>query len=91
MYEERHVSNTDRVGKRYRNMASVFTIGDEEEGRFNSAYWVILHDFLPNADIFFEIFFKRFLGILSEYQRVLVKIRPDILSSLIWVLIVFMN
>ena len=36
MYEERHVSNTDRVGKRYRNMASVFTIGDEEEGRFNS-------------------------------------------------------
>ena len=33
-YEERHVSNTDRVGKRYRNMASVFTIGDEEEGMF---------------------------------------------------------
>ncbi|XP_045207764.1 TBC1 domain family member 23-like [Mercenaria mercenaria] len=30
--EERHISNTDRVGKRYRNMASVFTIGDEEEG-----------------------------------------------------------
>ena len=30
--EERHVSNTDKVGKRYRNMASVFTIGDEEEG-----------------------------------------------------------
>ena len=30
--EERHVSNTDKVGKRYRNMASVFTIGDEDEG-----------------------------------------------------------
>jgi spore maturation protein CgeB len=30
--EERHISNTDRVGKRYRNMASVFTIGDEDEG-----------------------------------------------------------
>ncbi|XP_052258806.1 TBC1 domain family member 23-like isoform X2 [Dreissena polymorpha] len=30
--EERHVSNTDRLGKRYRNMASVFTIGDDEEG-----------------------------------------------------------
>ncbi|KAL3885206.1 hypothetical protein ACJMK2_025294 [Sinanodonta woodiana] len=28
---ERHVSNTDPVGKRYRNMASVFTIGDDEE------------------------------------------------------------
>ena len=35
-YEERHVSNTDRVGKRYRNMASVFTIGDEEEGMFGA-------------------------------------------------------
>ena len=31
--EERHVSNTDRVGKRYRNMESVFTIGDEGDGR----------------------------------------------------------
>ncbi|XP_052805288.1 TBC1 domain family member 23-like isoform X2 [Mya arenaria] len=30
--EERHASNTDKLGKRYRNMASVFTIGDEEEG-----------------------------------------------------------
>ncbi|KAK3107332.1 hypothetical protein FSP39_012034 [Pinctada imbricata] len=28
---ERHVSNTDPVGKRYRNMANVFTIGDDEE------------------------------------------------------------
>ncbi|XP_029647617.1 TBC1 domain family member 23 isoform X2 [Octopus sinensis] len=28
---ERHVSSTDRLGKRYRNMASVFTIGDDEE------------------------------------------------------------
>ncbi|KAK6173494.1 hypothetical protein SNE40_016935 [Patella caerulea] len=32
MAPERHVSNTDKVGKRYRNMASVFTIGDEDEG-----------------------------------------------------------
>lgn len=28
---ERHVSSTDKLGKRYRNMASVFTIGDDEE------------------------------------------------------------
>ncbi|ESP04792.1 hypothetical protein LOTGIDRAFT_229906 [Lottia gigantea] len=33
---ERHVSNTDKVGKRYRNMASVFTIGDDEEGEEGS-------------------------------------------------------
>ena len=26
----RHVSSTDRVGKRYRNMESVFTIGDDD-------------------------------------------------------------
>lgn len=31
--EERHVSNTDRVGKRYRNMESVFTIGDDGDGK----------------------------------------------------------
>ena len=31
VYFYRHVSSEDRVGKRYRNMASVFTIGDEEE------------------------------------------------------------
>ena len=29
----RHVSNTDRVGKRYRNMDNVFSIGDEEDGK----------------------------------------------------------
>ncbi|XP_041372559.1 TBC1 domain family member 23-like [Gigantopelta aegis] len=29
---ERHISNTDRLGKRYRNMANVFTIGDDDEG-----------------------------------------------------------
>ena len=29
----RHVSSSDRVGRRYRNMASIFTIGDgDEEG-----------------------------------------------------------
>lgn len=28
---ERHVSSSDKVGKRYRNMASVFSIGDDEE------------------------------------------------------------
>lgn len=28
---ERHVSNTDRVGKRYRNMDNVFSIGDDED------------------------------------------------------------
>ncbi|XP_048250832.1 TBC1 domain family member 23-like [Haliotis rufescens] len=32
---ERHVSNTDRLGKRYRNMANVFTIGDDDEGEDN--------------------------------------------------------
>ena len=26
----RHVSSTDRMGKRYRNMESVFTIGDDD-------------------------------------------------------------
>ncbi|XP_061188960.1 TBC1 domain family member 23-like [Saccostrea echinata] len=30
--QERHVSNTDRVGKRYRNMANVFSIGDDDDG-----------------------------------------------------------
>jgi hypothetical protein len=30
------VSNTDRLGKRYRNMANVFTIGDDEEGEEES-------------------------------------------------------
>lgn len=30
--ESRHVSNTDRVGKRYRNMANVFSIGDDDDG-----------------------------------------------------------
>ena len=29
----RHVSNTDRVGKRYRNMANVFSIGDDDDGK----------------------------------------------------------
>ncbi|KAL8598400.1 hypothetical protein ACOMHN_032677 [Nucella lapillus] len=28
---DRHVSNTDRLSKRYRNIANVFTIGDDEE------------------------------------------------------------
>ncbi|XP_021341052.1 TBC1 domain family member 23-like [Mizuhopecten yessoensis] len=28
---ERHVSNTDRVGKRYRNMENVFSIGDDDD------------------------------------------------------------
>jgi len=32
MVEERHVSNTDKLGKRYRNMANVFTIGDDDDG-----------------------------------------------------------
>ena len=32
--EERHVCNTDRVGKRYCNMASVFTVEDEGKCRF---------------------------------------------------------
>ena len=29
---ERHVSSTDKVGKRYRNMAPVFSIADEQDG-----------------------------------------------------------
>ncbi len=28
----RHVSSTDKVGKRYRNMSSVFSIGDDDDG-----------------------------------------------------------
>ena len=27
------MSNTDRVGKRYRNMANVFSIGDDDDGK----------------------------------------------------------
>jgi len=37
----RHVSSADRVGKRYRNMASVFSIGDED-GQFFSPSFVDL-------------------------------------------------
>ncbi|XP_012944744.1 TBC1 domain family member 23 [Aplysia californica] len=33
---DRHVSSTERGGKRYRNMANVFTIGDDDEGEEGS-------------------------------------------------------
>ncbi|BFZ13670.1 hypothetical protein BsWGS_16707 [Bradybaena similaris] len=33
---EKHVSSAEKGGKRYRNMANVFTIGDEEEGEEHS-------------------------------------------------------
>ncbi|XP_059179697.1 TBC1 domain family member 23-like [Physella acuta] len=33
---EKHVSSTERSGKRYRNMANVFTIGDEDEAEEGS-------------------------------------------------------
>ncbi len=38
---ERHVSSSDRVGKRYRNMASVFSIGDDDEGIW-AIFWNLL-------------------------------------------------
>ena len=58
------------------------------------ACWVISRDFfLSSVDFFFflEIFFffkkkkKNLLGIPSECQTIWIKIRPDVLSGLIWV------
>ncbi|KAK0069286.1 TBC1 domain family member 23 [Biomphalaria pfeifferi] len=34
---ERHVNSSERTGKRYRNLANVFTIGDDDEGEEVSA------------------------------------------------------
>ncbi|KAH9504514.1 hypothetical protein Btru_063009 [Bulinus truncatus] len=34
---EKHVNSSERTGKRYRNMANVFTIGDEDDGEDLSA------------------------------------------------------
>ncbi|CAG5115951.1 unnamed protein product [Candidula unifasciata] len=34
---EKHVNSAEKGGRRYRNMANVFTIGDEEEGEEHSA------------------------------------------------------
>ena len=36
LYFCRHVSSSDRVGKRYRNMSSVFSIGDDDEGKLQT-------------------------------------------------------
>lgn len=30
---DRHVSSSDRLGKRYRNTASVFSIADDDDGK----------------------------------------------------------
>ena len=44
----------------------------------NSAYWVVLHDFLVSADSFHSQLFKIILsGIPSECQTVWIQIRPD--------------
>ena len=51
----------------------------------NSAYWVVLHAFLSSADFFQSQLFRKILsGIPSEYQTVLIQIRPYFLSALIW-------
>ena len=52
------------------------------------AYWEIVHAFLSSADFFKINFFekkKKISGTPSEFQTVLIQIRPDILSGLIWV------
>ena len=50
------------------------------------ACWVILHSFLSTVDSFFDFFFQKDLsGIPSKCQTVWIQIRPDILSSLIWI------
>lgn len=35
---ERHVSSADKLGKRYRNMAPVFSIDEEDGGKF---LWIL--------------------------------------------------
>lgn len=35
---ERHVSSADKLGKRYRNMAPVFSIDEEDGGKFYGFY-----------------------------------------------------
>lgn len=42
---ERHVSSTDMLGKRYRNMAPVFSIDDDHDGGKHAAV-------LPRSDTF---------------------------------------
>ena len=32
MYQCRHVSNLDKLGKRYRNVPNVFSIADKDDG-----------------------------------------------------------
>ena len=51
------------------------------------AYWVILHAFLKSVDFFQNLFFFRKIlsGLPLECQTVWIKIRPDILSGLVWV------
>lgn len=34
---ERHVKSSDKVSKRYRNMAPVFSIDDDDAGKFRSS------------------------------------------------------
>ena len=46
----------------------------------------IFHAFLSVAEFFQNHFFQKILsGIPSEYETDLIRIRPDILSGLIWV------
>ncbi|CAG2194518.1 TBC1D23 [Mytilus edulis] len=57
---ERHVSNTDRVGKRYRNMDNVFSIGDDEDDELpnssdeDSKEKVSLDTWLKKPDIIYS-------------------------------------
>ena len=47
------------------------------------------HTFLSSADLFQNQLFRKILsGIPSEWQTVLIQIRPDILSGMIWIQIV---
>ena len=50
------------------------------------ACWVNLHSLLSSADFFQNRLFRKILsGIHSQCQTVWIQIRPDVVSSLIWV------
>ena len=57
---ERHVSSSDKVGKRYRNMAPVFSIDDDQDppGTISlvfAVFYVIIHS---NIVVFIQYFFN---------------------------------
>ena len=53
---------------------------------FTLASWVIFHAFLSSVDVFQNQYFQDIIsGIPPGCQTVLIQIRPNILSGLIWV------